>query len=333
MAGTVAILAAVWRAVVRDLRSLNSLAGNNFFIFCILLLQQSGSFVMIILGLVLLFPLGSDPLSKIPRERLESWPLTPMQRVLLRIGSLAISPAAWLTLALLAATAPPWLSLQFLALIAAMQALGMAFAALRARAPQAGVFRWAPPLPGVIGGMIRKDIRQFLSVLDPYPALVLTLSGAAYQVFAPQPDPEAKFGLTLLVVLAMSTSGQCLFGLDGESGISQYRLWPVRGWRVLAAKGLAHLAVTVALCLLLEPVPALAAGMVALAVGNHVSVRRPLPQARWRFTGGSLGVGLLQLMGMMSAANLVHRTSAWLLAPCALLWAASVWFYGRDLDA
>jgi hypothetical protein len=46
-----------------------------------------------------------------------------------------------------------------------------------------------------------------------------------------------------------------------------------------------------------------------------------------------LPVGLIQVIAMMSAATLVHRTSSAVLAPCAALCALSIWFYGRKLNA
>ena len=74
MAGLRAILTALARAVWRDLRSLNSLAGNNFFLFIVLLLRyqpSSALFFVMILGILLLGPLSADPLRKSPRI---GWP-------------------------------------------------------------------------------------------------------------------------------------------------------------------------------------------------------------------------------------------------------------------
>jgi hypothetical protein len=333
MARTLPILSALGRAIVRDLRSLNSLAGNNFFIFCFLLLRESGLFVFVIAGILLLFPLGADPMGRLPKERFESWPLSAPQRIRIRVFSLFLSPAFWLTALLVLLTASFRLGLQFLGLVVLLQAAGSAAGALRARTPQAGIFRWTPPLPGRLGRLIRKDLRQLLSVLDPYPAVMLMLSCVAYQWIVEDADPEARFGVTILVVLAMSTSAQCLFALDGPGGLERYRLWPVSGWRILLAKNLAFLIVTVTLCLPLAPLAALAAALVAVAVGNRVSVHRPVLQPQWRFTGGSLGVGIVQVIAMMSAATLVYRSNPAILGICAALWAISVWFYGRSLNA
>ncbi len=45
----------------------------------------------ILMALPLLFPLSSDPLEKIPAERLASWPLSRRQRTALRLASLVLS--------------------------------------------------------------------------------------------------------------------------------------------------------------------------------------------------------------------------------------------------
>src|SRR5690349_2459613 len=85
LAPLTAILRALARAVWRDLRSYHSLTGNNFFLFVLLLSQQVASslFFALILALLLLFPLSADPLAKVPRDRLELWPLSKGERILL----------------------------------------------------------------------------------------------------------------------------------------------------------------------------------------------------------------------------------------------------------
>ena len=81
--------------------------------------------------------------------------------------------------------------------------------------------------------------------------------------------------MTVLVVGAMSSYAQCLFGLDGEGGLSRYRLLPVRGWQLLLAKDAAFLAVVVPLTLPLAVLPGIGAALVALAVGHAPAVEHP----------------------------------------------------------
>ena len=91
--------------------------------------------------------------------------------------------------------------------------------------------------------------------------------------------------------------------------------------------------VAVVLALPLAPLAALAGALLALAVGHGASLRQQVPQTPWRFTGGaSLGMGLLQAFALFSAGTLVARTSVLLLAPCAAVYAGSLWYFGRELE-
>ena len=66
MARPIAILRALALAYRRDWTAFQSLAGNNFFLITVYFLREAGTFVYLIIGLVLLFPLSTDPLRKIP---------------------------------------------------------------------------------------------------------------------------------------------------------------------------------------------------------------------------------------------------------------------------
>ena len=73
--------------------------------------------------------------------------------------------------------------------------------------------------------------------------------------------------------------------------------------------------------------------LVALAIGHHASVYTPVPQKRWRFTGGTLfPTGLVQAMAMFGAGVGVHRQPAIVLGGIVAVYAASVWFYGWVWD-
>ena len=47
--------------------------------------------------------------------------------------------------------------------------------------------------------------------------------------------------LSILIALALITYAQSLFGVDFGSGMTLYRLLPLRGWEILLAKDLAFL--------------------------------------------------------------------------------------------
>ena len=95
MARAIAILRALALAYRRDWTAFQSLAGNNFFLITIFLLGRAGTFVYLIFGLVLLFPLSTDPLRKVPPSRLALWPLERRELWLLRIASPWINPLTW----------------------------------------------------------------------------------------------------------------------------------------------------------------------------------------------------------------------------------------------
>lgn len=71
------LLIAVGRAAWREARTLNSIQGNNFFYFALLLSLQPEAmgFVWLLVGLLLMFPALLAPLAKIPALRLQLWPL------------------------------------------------------------------------------------------------------------------------------------------------------------------------------------------------------------------------------------------------------------------
>src|SRR5215467_13914115 len=107
------VLGALWRAVRRDLGSFASIKVNNFFLFVALIIY--GALVsgvkpvasypfLLLLGFLMLFPLAADPLAKIPRSRLGSWPLDRVHRAMLRTVSLAFSPMLWLAAVLILRT-------------------------------------------------------------------------------------------------------------------------------------------------------------------------------------------------------------------------------------
>jgi hypothetical protein len=200
-----------------------------------------------------------------------------------------------------------------------------------ARAPAWNPLRHIPRLPGRLGSLVRKDARELLSFLDPYVAMALSAGGALYRFFGAHPDPAAFPILSLLLALALSTSAQSLFALDGDPGMTRYRLLPLHGWQILLAKDIAFLAILFVLLLPLDPGPGMTFGLAALAIGHHPSVLETLPQQRWRFTGGRVFVCALQSVGgtALGFASIDHGA---LLLVAVAVWCVSVWYYGRRLD-
>jgi hypothetical protein len=336
-----AILKALSRAIGRDLATFESVKVNNFFLFVALLIEgalasgvkpASAEPFLLFLGFLLLFPLSSDPLDKIPPMRLASWPLTRGRRFALRLASLGLSPILWLTLAILLLAAPA-LALFFLALAVTIQGLIVVSSRLTARAPVWNPQRHIPQLPGRLGGIVRNHMREMLNLLDTYLAILLSVAGSAYRVFGTHPDPSAFPILALLVALALSTCAQCLFGLDSASGVSRYRLLPLRGWHILLAKDIAFLTILSILVLPLAPGAGMTFGLVALAIGHFPSAGRHRPQRRWRFTSGRLVFGVAQgILGLMfGLAESEH--GVWYLAGAAAVWMVSLYRCGRIWEA
>jgi len=332
MARPLAILKALALAYRRDWTAFQSLAGNNFFLITVFLLGKAGTFVYLVMGLVILFPLSTDPLRKIPRSRLILWPLTPGEHWVLRLASPWINPLTWLLAGLAIWGAGRVVSVGIWVAIAGVFVAAFFLSAVPLPGG-AGFWRSVPPFPGPLNQLVRKNLREIFATLDFYCALILSLAVLAWRLFGPALPREAFSAMTVLVVGAMSSYAQCLFGLDGTGGLSRCRLLPVRGWQLLLAKDAAFLAAVVPLTLPLAVLPGLGAALVTLAIGHAPSVEHPRAQTRWRFsTGGTLGNGLVQVVALAMTASAIASTSLWFLVPAIVAWAASVWWYGKNVE-
>jgi hypothetical protein len=323
-----AILKALRRAVGRDLAG--SFKANNLLFLG--LLGASAEALFVLLGFLLLFPLSSDPLGKIPSARLALWPLSGWQRVGLRLASLALSPVVWIGILVLLRTRRAGTALAFFGLVLGMQCTLALGRYMVKRDPHWDLLGDLPQFPGRLGGLVRKDMREMLSQMDSYAAALLSIGGGAYRIFGAHPDPAAFTIIGLLVALALSTSAQSLFGLDGDGGVSRYHLLPVSGWAILLAKDIAFLTVLLALLLPLDPWPGMTFGLVALAFGHHSSVLLELPQQRWRFASGNLPFGAMQTGAAVAVGFVEHQRGLLVLAAAFIGYLASVFYYGRRWD-
>jgi len=332
MARAVALLRALALAYRRDWTTLQSLAGNNFFLLTLFLLQRAGMFVYLIMGLVMFFPLSTDPLRKIPPSRIALWPLARREWWLLRLASPWINPMTWGLVFLAAWGAGRAITVGLWTLAAGLFAAVFLISALPL--PRGGgMFRPVPAFPGPLNQLMRKNVREILSTLDFYCAAILSASVLAFRVLGADLPHEALMAMTVLVVGALSSYAQSLFGLDGEGGLSRYRLLPVRGWQLLLAKDAAFLAALFPLLLPVAPVAGFGGALSVLAVGHSPSVRHPREQARWRFTtGAALGNGIVQMVALAMTVSGILSTSLWFFAPAACAWVGSLWWYGRQLD-
>lgn len=327
-----AIWRAVWRAARRDLGTFQSIRLNHFFLFVALMIwgalvvgqpPRSAYPFLLLLGLLMLFPMSSDPLAKAPAIRLEIWPLASRDRFRLRLASLALSPVLWF--AVLLALIGKWsVAAALLVIAVAAQALIVGLERLARRRPRCNPFAFVPPLPGRLGGLAGIHVRQMLSVLDIYVAILLSAGGTAYRILAPHPDTAAFPILALLVALALSTGAQCLFGLDSAAAMTRYRLLPLRGWQILLAKDTAVIGVLLLLVLPLNVPSGLTFGLTALAIGHFPSVLKPSPQLRWRFLGGRMISGVPQIVAGFALGFAVSQGLPWILPLVAVAWLLSL---------
>lgn len=332
MVRVLAVLKAVWRAVRRGQGSFLSITTNNFLFFTAYLFRKDGAFLYLIIGILIFFPLSADPLRKIPQERLILWPFDRREWWILRILSPWLNPVMWLLAAATVWVVRRSVTWQLLGIVAGLFAIGFVLSDIGGGAWD-GLARRVPGFGGLLGELIRKNLRQMLSTLDFWCALVLSVATAIYRVADRNTPPEGFLLMCLLVMLALSSYAQCLFGLDGAGGLTRYRLLPLRGWQILLAKDVAFLIVALVLTLALNPLAGLAAALAVLAIGHEQSVKHLRPQVRWRFsTGASLGNGVVQVFAMSIAANGVARTSVLLMVPCLAIYGISVWWFGRKLD-
>ena len=319
------VLGTLARITVRELRHLNAIIGNNFFIFTLIFLSQSGVFLQLLMGLLLLFPLTANPLERIPAVRMALWPLSGRERVGVRLVSYLLSPALVVTLAGLVVTQGSGTALRFLAVV-------VGFTVVTALVK--GV-RWGTPrlFPGEVG-MVGATVRQLVTMLDFYLAVVVAAVVVAYRFGAREVNESALFVMSLMVVLAMSTAMQCAFARELPGGWTRYALWPVRGWRVLLAKDLGLIVLLVPLVVWLKPVTALAAALAALAIGHHRSVTVPHAQTKWRFYAGTLVPhGLLQTVAIFGVGTMVERGAWWWMVPLVVVgWAGSLGLFGLVLE-
>jgi hypothetical protein len=325
-----AILIALITALRRDLKTVGSFSGNNLFVVAIVFLFLGdpgvGGALFAFIGLVLFIPLSADPLRVLPRDRLAVWPLSMAERRLLRILTPWLNPVTWLIVALAA-----WrrVSIDLSAVVVGVFLIGFV---LPSFAPaRKGAWRRLPSFPGPLNHLIRKNLRETLSTLDFWSGAVASALSLAFRAAGLLPQ-AALLPMTILVMLAISTHAQTLFGFDGDDGMARYRLLPVPGWQILAAKDVPFLLASMAMTLPLAPAAGLGAALTALATGHHTSVARHGKQVRWRFSSGaSFVMGVLQVIAMSSAAAAVHAIPL-LVLPCAGAFACSMWWSGRFLE-
>jgi hypothetical protein len=347
MVGFIALLRAIMRVQRRELRSFFSVALNNFFLLPAVVLAgglssslmagkhpfASSAPLFLVLALIIIFPLSTDPMSRAPNSRLGLWPFDGGQRILLRLAVLALNPVLWLAIVLLLVKVGTLSAFLFLLFGMALQALSMLGSHLFSLMPALRPAQYVPQVPGRFGGISSLAIRQIMKTLDFYLALFLSLGGLIFRLSSPSAGPDGRPILAMLIALALSTYAQTAFGMDSSSTISRYRLLPMRGWQIILAKDLGYLAVLALLVLPQDLRSGLTFGLVAIIIGRYPSLRRARKQQHWRFTSGDLRVGACQLLAGFALGLATVRVSTWFLIGAALLYTASILWGGWLWDA
>jgi hypothetical protein len=177
--------------------------------------------------------------------------------------------------------------------------------------------------------LVRKDVRQILTVLDAYAAIIFSLGGCCYRFLYAHPQADAYPIFAILIALVLSTYAQCLFSLDGPDGTARYGLLPIAHRQALLAKDAAFGAVLTILVLPLDLDVGLTFGLAALAIGHYPSATLRLPVERWRFTGGRVKYGVVQMILGTALAVAESRQRGPFLATAAAAYAASVYWCPR----
>ncbi len=360
------VLRLLVRLAGRNLQNSASFGMNNLFFVAVLIMQGSNSAksalfaaapLLLVLGLPLLVTATAGPLNQVPTARFELWPLSSWERLMVRIGSVALSPIVWIGVLLVLLKAGGELTIAFLAVALGLQAVVPVLAPslrriLRSSVRQLHVRQLRPKdalrLSGESrGGLFRialLTIRQLLSVLDLYAAALISVAGVLYRLLAPHPKPAAYPILAVVVAIALSTYAQRTFAIDGASGTARYRLLPLRGWQLLLAKDAGYLGVVFILTAGLDLVAGLTFSLVAVAVGRWASLRTSpgLPTGdrarviRGTFVAGDLGTGLLQIVLGIGLSVAARRVGAGFIGATVALYAASVagggWVWERTRE-
>ena len=138
--------------------------------------------------------------------------------------------------------------------------------------------------------------------------------------------------MTVLVVGAVSSYAQCLFGLDGEGGLraiaccrcaagsccwprTRHSCWRCSRWRCRWRRWRRW------------------AGAGGAGGGHAPSVEHPREQTRWRFSMRRRAGQRRRADGRAGDdGSSIFSMSVLFLLPAAAAWAGSLWWYGRELE-
>jgi hypothetical protein len=207
--------------------------------------------------------------------------------------------------------------------------------------------------PGRLGGLLKKDLRYFVRLLDVHFALPIVILFVIY--LASNPEPSVSVFRVVLIILFLpwiSMASNC-FGLDSPLGLDRYSLFPLSGRDILLSKNLAFALLFMILVGAVFPLAfwrfgagIMVLGFVELVLmelaylswGNWVSVRDPYKMQFYRFSaGGSPADAIMgMLFGSVPGLIMVYSGTLWTTVLLILVYSAlyylSLTRSGRRLD-
>jgi hypothetical protein len=193
--------------------------------------------------------------------------------------------------------------------------------------------------PGRLGGLLKKDLRYFVRLLDVYFALPIVILFVIY--LASNPEPSASVFKVVLIILFLpwiSMASNC-FGLDSPLGLDRYGLFPLSGRDILLSKNLAFALILMILVGAVFPLAlwrfgasVTAPGFVELVLmmlaylswGNWMSVRDPYKMQFYRFSaGGSPADAIIgMLFGSVPGLIMVYSGALWVMVLLMVVYSA-----------
>jgi hypothetical protein len=207
--------------------------------------------------------------------------------------------------------------------------------------------------PGRLGGLLKKDVRYFVRLLDVYFALPIVILFVIYLASNPEPSPSVfRAVLIILFLPCISLVSNC-FGLDRPLGLDRYSLFPLSGRDILLSKNLAFVLLFTILVGAIFPLAVwkFGAGVTALGFielvlmalaylswGNWMSVRDPYKMQFYRFSAGGspadaiIGMLFGSVPGLIMVYSGTLRTAVLLMLVYSALYYLSLTRSGRRFE-
>ena len=285
MARSLAILRVLRLSISRDQKSIVPLTGNTFFIVVLFVTQDSGLFLYLLIASVLILPLSTDPMQKIPYTRIGSWPLSTRDRIVLRLSSPWVNPMTWLFVCIVIWASLGKVTIGVASLLGALIMAGFLLSS-SPRLVTTLLWKYAPALPGRYRLLWRKEMRHILTSLDWHLALFLSVSTAMARLIGISMPPSGLVILSVLLILSVLNYTQSLFANDGSSGLSRFAILPITGRIVLAIKNLSIMSVASVLLLPMNVPVGISALSVLLSISRKASIEDRRFVQMWRFSPG-----------------------------------------------